>query len=138
MSLLLSLLAGSALDVGTSPLVEPGHTNDWVVIQDDEEGAARFEAAWRSETVVDGANLKLALQRTDVRQPEIMVVDAVLAVDCQGERIGIKRIWIHESTLGSNAEVPVVTVEMDFADTPPREEDLKIFNFASGTGPATQ
>ncbi len=138
MSVSLLLLAATALDLGTSPLVEPGHTHDWVVIQEDKEGTGWIDAAWRSETVVDGQSLKLVLMRTDIQPPEAMVSDIVMAVDCQGDRLGMKQIWVYEAAFGQNVEVPIASLKMDFAETPPSDEDLKIIKFACGTGPATR
>lgn len=125
---LLLLAAASALDLGTSPLAEPGHAHRWVEFENNEEGIGWYDEAWRSETVVDGARLKLVMLRADIKIGEPMVVDMVMAVDCEKSLMGVKDGWIHSSEFANDMRLPIPTLTMDFTDTPPSEDDREMLD----------
>jgi hypothetical protein len=127
---LVLLLAGSALDLGTSPLAEKGHAHRWTEIQNDEEGTGWVDEAWRSEAVVDGRPLKLLLIRGDIIIKDPMQIDMIMAVDCQRDLLGIKEGWVHKASFGNNFRLPLDVLTMDFADKPPTETEQKIIDFA--------
>ncbi|WDA39693.1 hypothetical protein [Erythrobacter sp. BLCC-B19] len=126
----LLLLAASALDLGTSPLAAPGHAHNWTEFENNEEGIGWVDEAWRSETVVDGRRLKLVLLRADIRGEDAMVVDMIMAVDCERNLLGVKEGWIHTSEFAENMRLPMEGLTMDFADSPPSEDDREMIDFA--------
>ena len=126
-------LASTALGLGTSPLAEPGHEHDWVMITDDEEGQAWRDTTWRETFEQDGKPLELVLLRFNITIPdEAMEVDMVMAVDCAAREIGIKEAYLHRSNFGDGIRAPIEQLTMDFADTPPSEPDLDIIEAACG------
>ncbi|MCL9999839.1 MAG: hypothetical protein NBV68_10700 [Erythrobacter sp.] len=133
MSLLLFLLAGSAADLGTSPMVEDGHSHRWEQFASDEEGTGWIDRAWRGETEHQGERLKLVLVRVDIRKPEAVTGDLFLAADCERKLLGIKDGYLFEGAYGSNRRFPTVQLTMDFGDNPPSEDDLKVIAFACDT-----
>jgi len=135
---LLALLAASALDLGTSPLAEPGHAHRWVEIQNDHEGIGWIDEAWRGETEQEGKRLKLVLIRVDIRSPETMKADLVMAADCERNLLGIKDGYLFEAEFASQMRIPIQGLTMDFADTPPSEGDMQVIDFACGRTPTTK
>jgi len=136
MLLSLLLLAAEPPALGTSPLVEPGHAHDWVEFQSNAEGVGWLDEAWRSQTMLDGRPLRLALMRAVITSPDAMTIDFVLAVDCERDLIGIQDGWLFSSSFGDNFRLPLEAVTMDFAETPPSPEDRKVIDFACNAEPA--
>jgi hypothetical protein len=130
MLLALLLLAGSAGDFGISPLVEPDHSHTWTKVIEDEQGTAWIDEEWSGEIEHNGTPLRLVIMRSDFKGPDRMVSDTMMAVDCDKKLLGMQSVWIHVSTKASGVGAPSPELKMDFAATPPSEEDLAIINFA--------
>lgn len=130
------LLAAAAPDFGTSPLVQPDHAHRWTMAQDDEELTGWVDEAWRSETVIDGVRYRRVLVRSEVKQPEEMVIDAIAVIDCQGQRFGMQRAILLKSSVGSNIDVPVGSLVMQDAETSSNVGNRLFLDVACGTGSA--
>lgn len=136
-SALLLLTAAGAADFGTSPMVDKGHAHRWTLVQDDEQGTGWIDEAWRGETEHEGKRLKLVLVRVDIKSPT-MQADLVMAADCERNLLGVKDGYLFEAAFGRQMRLPVPGLTMDFADTPPSEEDMQLIDFACGRTPAAK
>lgn len=130
----LVLLAATAAELGTSPLVADSHAHRWVSVQSNAEGDGWIDHAWRSEAVVNGDRLKLVLVRSDIRLESPMLIDVIFAVDCRSGDYGIKEGWLFKSDFGNDMRLPITEVELDFADNPPTAEDQAIIDYACKAG----
>ena len=134
---LLALLAAASIanaeELGSSPLVEEGHTHRWVEFARDQEGAGWLDEAWRSQVEVDGRRFVLVLIRSDIAPPNAMIADFVLAVDCERRMTGMKQVWLFKSDYGDGVgrEVPV---ELSPVGSPPDKEDQQILAYACKAG----
>lgn len=127
------VLTSSVLGLGASPLAEPDHKHDWVLITDDEEGQAWRDITWSHKLEQEGKQLELVLLRLNVTIPnEAMEVDMVMAVNCSEQELGIKEAYLHTSNFGDGIRAPIEDLAMDFADSPPSQADLDIINAACG------
>ena len=128
----LFLLATSATDLGTSPLVQPDHVHRWTISQSDNEVTAWIDKAWLSEDVIDGIRYKLVLLRTEMNaKPYSVVTDLVAAVDCHSNEIGMLRGWLIRSSGGNGSlELVIDRLEMQPALPNPEDGDQKIIAFA--------
>ncbi|MEM7666368.1 MAG: hypothetical protein AAF250_10980 [Pseudomonadota bacterium] len=126
-------LAATGLGLGASPLADPGHQHDWVLITDNEEGQAWRDTIWNGTFEQDGKQLELVLLRLNITIPnELMEADMVMAVDCSAGQLGIKEAYLHRSNFGSGVEAPIEQLSMDFADSPPSQSDRDIIEAACG------
>ncbi len=131
---LLFLLAAAPSDYPASPLVAEGHQHRWVELLSTEEGIGWLDEGWRGQVEVDGTRLELVLVRSYISQPEVMDIDTIFAVDCARKATGMKQAWLFKSSYGSGIDLSPPSFEMDFSSTSPDETDLKVIDFACGTG----
>jgi len=124
----LLLLAGVVTQLGPSPLAAEGHAPDWQAIPVDDTGEGWIDGAWHDKATVEGRPAELVLMRMNLADSEgqPMVFDAIMAVDCGAQKIGMKESWLFLTRYGNNRRAPITTVAMDFADTPPSLGDLAI------------
>lgn len=123
------LLASSLADFGQSPLLEPGHNHSWELLIDDPDGDVIWDENYKSSLEVDGEQLVTILLRSKIQdQGGQFTTDLIMAVDCEARQLGVVQIWLFEENGATvNSELPVGEVRMDFGETPPSPDDLKIY-----------
>lgn len=128
----LLLLAGTVTELGPSPLAAEGHQPRWQSIPVDDKGEGWIDAGWRDRTTPDERPVELVLVRMNLEDDggQPMLLDAIMAVDCPAQTIGMKESWLFLSRYGNNFRAPITKVTMDFADTPPSIGDLAILAHA--------
>ena len=112
------------LTLGTSPLVEEGHTHAWTEIggqyQSDwpKEGRVYdekwyYDQAWTNSVEQDGQDLPLILIRSAADDPEgPMRVDAILAVSCVDQKLGLKEGYAFVAPYGQGNVIRNDPIEM--------------------------
>jgi hypothetical protein len=126
-TLLLSVVS-TLVGLGTSPLADPGHTHDWVVVPDQApDETALHDRNWTQTMRQDGRTLNLVLMRSDLSDDGAPVVmDVIIAADCANSRLGLKEAYFFQSPMGSKLRVPIDYIEMDLAAEPLDDDDRAI------------
>ncbi|KPF62150.1 hypothetical protein [Porphyrobacter sp. AAP60] len=133
-------LAGVVTDLGPSPLAAEGHQSGWEAIPVDDKGEGWIDTGWRDTAVLEGRPMELVLLRMNLEDSDgqPMVFDAIMAVDCPAQTIGMKESWLFLSRYGNNFRAPITTVTMDFADSPLSMGDMAILGHACTGAKAAQ
>jgi hypothetical protein len=124
--------AASLLELGASPLAEPGHSHDWAQLPNQAEGeTALHDRNWTGTYEQDGQTYRLALMRSDLIDGGAPVVmDVIIAADCANSRLGLMEAYFFESPVGNQLRIPIDYVEMDLAADPLGEDDAAILDAA--------
>ncbi|MEO9461288.1 MAG: hypothetical protein ABJ242_01005 [Marinomonas sp.] len=129
--------SASLLSLGTSPLVEEGHTHAWIEIggqyESDwpEEGRVYdekwyYDQAWTKSVNQDGQVLPLILIRSAVDDPEgQMKGDAILAVSCVDQKLGLKEAYAFVAPYGQGNAIRNDPIEMHPLRDDPLIKDSK-------------
>lgn len=127
----LALFSVALLELGTSPIVEEGHTHEWVELHIDEEVFSVFDANWTKTIERDGKEFSLLLVRYEVNDSEgVERLEFVMVVDCASNQLGVKSVYMHELANGLVLDVDVALAEMSLASKPLTEEDAAYFEVA--------
>lgn len=131
-ALLAALLAGTVAMMGPSPLAGIGHPPQWQSLAVDDQGEGWIDPTWHQQGEVDGRPVELVLVRMNLTDSDgkPMLFDAIMAVDCPAQKIGMKESWLFLSRYGDNQRAPITTVDMTFASTPPTMGDLALLAHA--------
>ena len=139
-ALLAALLAGTVAMMGPSPLADIGHAPQWQSLPVDDQGEGWIDPTWHQRGEVDGRPVELVLVRMNLTDSDgkPMLFDAIMAVDCPAQTIGMKESWLFLSRYGNNFRAPITTVTMDFADSPLSMGDMAILGHACTGAKAAQ
>ncbi|HSJ77390.1 MAG TPA: hypothetical protein VK913_01535 [Erythrobacter sp.] len=139
-ALLALAAAAPASAIGPSPLAAQEHQPAWEAVAIDDDGEGWIDTAWRDSAQLDGRPVELVLIRMNLTDSDgaPMVFDAIMAVDCPAQTIGMKETWLFQSFYGDQIRAPITTVTMDFADSPPSMGDLAILAHACTGATAAQ
>ncbi|WP_086607209.1 hypothetical protein [Erythrobacter donghaensis] len=131
-ALLAALLAGTVSMMGPSPLADLGHAPQWQSLPVDDQGEGWIDPTWHQQAEVDGRPVELVLVRMNLTDSDgkPMLFDAIMAVDCPAQTIGMKESWLFLSRYGDNRRAPITTIDMTFASTPPSIGDLALLAHA--------
>lgn len=133
-------LAGVVSQLGPSPLAAEGHRSQWETIAIDDPGEGWVDTGWRDRATIAGRPVNLVLLRMSLTDSDgqPMVFDAIMAVDCPAQTIGMKESWLFLSRYGNNFRAPITDVTMDFGENPPSMGDLAIMAHACTGAEAAQ
>ena len=125
-------LAASATALDPSPLASQSHQATWEAVAIDDAGEGWIDVAWHDRAEVDGRPVELVMIRMNLTDSDgaPMVFDAIMAVDCPAQTIGMKETWMFQSRYGDRFRPAITTVTMDFNDTPASLGDLAILAHA--------
>ena len=132
----LLVLASVAGAFGPSPLAAQEHRHDWISLAIDDAGEGWVDQAWRASTTLDGRPLQLVLVRMQLTDSagDPLAFDAVMAVDCAGQQIGMKESWLFRSRFGNQMRAPITDLKLTYASNPPSVGDLAIIAQACKAG----
>lgn len=126
------LLASAALiELGVSPLVEPGHQHNWSKLHIDEDENSIFDSAWSQSFKQGQQEFRLILTRSEVvDEGDLIKMDVIIAVDCETNMLGAKSLHIFESPMGKGFDIEIDEVEMEAASDPLKGDEAAIISVA--------
>lgn len=93
-------------EIGTSPLVEEGHTHAWIDLYSEKESQGWIDTAWRSSTMHNGREFPLVVVRLDgFEGGGLVTVDTLMAADCDKRQLGIHKAYVFRSPDQNAGEV---------------------------------
>jgi hypothetical protein len=122
------------MGLGQSPLVDAGHSHNWVEMPDQAEGETGLhDRNWSKTMRLNGRKLNLALLRADLSDDGAPVMmDTIIAADCDAMQLGLVDAYFFKSPMGDGIRMTIPTdeIEMDLAATPLGDDDRAILDAA--------